>query len=327
MGSGQLMLRWGRIPLSDKQLVVLEELSGLSVDEISNMSDVRSSGIARLDKGGINSETNSRTRLFCLSNVRGQRKNLSQYLSGVTAVQELIGHPEDIARFDLITTVVDREVSVEIINSSSNQFAMIANEPIHESSLKKLIHFIWSLSPDQIVITAKAHEECLTQTKELAAIYHPSIPVFKGGSGRYKLARIAAAIACLQFSYKQDQVRITEGHVRCARRLLQTIYEKPSFGYLEYSKQMFDRENVKDRRLLRQAFREHIRRNDLKKVVESLIHAQRFSRDELAAIAGLGIPYADKLIGVMFRERALRKGDANLWELTLPGKQFLMTML
>lgn len=328
MGNGQLMLRWGRIPLSDKQLVVLEELSGLSVDEISNMSDVRSSGIARLDKGGINSETNSRTRILCLSNVRSQRKNLSQYLSGVTAIQELIGHPEDIARFDLITTLTDKEVSVDIINS---KFATVANsaEPIHVESLKKLIHFIWSLNPEQINITEAAHEECLTQTKRLSGIYHPAIPIFKGGSGRYKLARIAAAIACLQFSYKSksNTIIVSDGHVRVAAKLLETIYDKPSFGYREYSKQMYDRENVKDRKLLRLAFKQHIPRDRLSKVVESLIHAGKFSRDELAAIAGLAITYADQLIGTMFRERALRKGDANLWEITPPGKQFMETLL
>src|SRR5687768_5397893 len=74
MGSGQFMLRWGRIPLCDKQLVVIEELSGLSVDEISNMSDVRSSGVARLDKGGLSAETQARTRLIALSNVRPVNK-------------------------------------------------------------------------------------------------------------------------------------------------------------------------------------------------------------------------------------------------------------
>lgn len=326
MGNGQLMLRWGRIPLSDKQLVVLEELSGLSVDEISNMSDVRSSGVARLDKGGINSETNSRTRILCLSNVRSQRKNLSQYLSGVTAIQELIGHPEDIARFDLITTLTDKEVSVDVINSKRSKFATIANEPVSQDSLKKLVHFIWSLTPDQIIITEKAHEECLAQTKRLSGIYHPSIPVFKGGSGRYKLARIAASIACLQFSYKQDRIEVTEGHVRCAAKLLETIYDKPSFGYREYSKQMYDRENVKDRKLLRAEFREHIPRERIPKVIETLIHSAKFSRDELAAIAGISVFHADRLLGCMVRERALRKGEANMWDITPAGKTFLETL-
>lgn len=326
MGSGQLMLRWGRIPLSDKQLVVLEELSGLSVEEIANMSDVRSSGIARLDKGGINSETNSRTRLLCLSNARATRKSVSQYLFGVHAVQELIGHGEDIARFDLITTLTDKEVPIEVINAS--KFATIANDNlIAPDQFQKLIHFIWALTPEQIKFDDTAYEECLNQTKRLSAIYHPSIPIFKGGSGRYKLGRIAAAIACFQFSWGKGKVAVTVGHVKAAARLLELIYRKPSLGYFEYSTQMFDREKVKDEVLLRKSFRSKIPKSTLAKVIETLIHATRFTRDELCAVGSLTIMHADQLIGVMYRERALRKGEANVWEITPPGKIFLEQFL
>ncbi len=115
-GSGMFMLRWGKIPLYNRQMVVLEELSGLSCEDISHMSEVRSSGIARLDKGGLSSETAAKTRLLFLSNVRRARSNLSDYASGVKALQELVGQNEDISRFDLVLTVTDSEVSNDIIN-------------------------------------------------------------------------------------------------------------------------------------------------------------------------------------------------------------------
>lgn len=323
-GSGdRLMLRWGRIPLSDKQLVILEELSGLSVREISDMSDVRSSGVARLDKGGINSETNSRTRLLCLSNARSERRPLSGHLFGVHAVHELIGHGEDIARFDLITTLTDREVSTNIINASS--FALITNDnEIATDQLQQLVHWVWSLTPDQVIITQEAYEACLKETKSLAIIYHPSIPIFKGGSGRYKLARVASAIAALQFSCDNTgRLIVNAEHVSAARTLLELTYRKPSLGYFEYSKQMYDRETVKDEKLLRQEFRKAIPKERLAKVLDTLIHSTRFSRDELQAIGGIGNISADKLIGTMLRERVLKKGDANLWDITPAGKVWM----
>lgn len=324
MGSGQLMLRWGRIPLSDKQLVVLEELSGLSVQEISNMSDVRSSGIARLDKGGINSQTNSRTRLLCLSNVRSQTKNLSGYLYGVRAVQELVGHGEDIARFDLITTLVDNEVDVDTINS--NRFATIANESNLglELALKNLVHYIWSLGPDDIKFSDTSWDECLEQTKRLSAIYHPGIPVFKGGSGRYKLGRIAAAIACLQFSRRDSKVLVLRSHVKAAAKLLQFIYDKPSFGYRQYSEHCYDRERLKHTESLETVFRDKVSAHT-SDVIEALIHATKFNRDELCAIAGIPIYPADSVIGAMLRSGAIRKEDGpnNLWAITPPGKLWL----
>lgn len=326
-GSDKLMLRWGRIPLSDKQLVILEELSGLTVEEIANMSDVRSSGFARLDKGGINTETNSRTRLLCLSNARSTRHNLSSYVFGVRAVQELIGHGEDIARFDLITTLTDREVPIELINS--DRFATVAKRRegninvIASDMFQKLIHFIWALTPEQIKFSQEAYEECLNETKRLAAIYHPAIPIFKGGSGRYKLGRIAASIACLQFAWDEGSIRVTEEHVQAAARLLELIYNKPSLGYYEFSQQLYERESVREAKLVRKVFRETVPDKTLSKVIKALVHGTRFTRDELCALCSTTIMHADRLIGYMYRGNVVDKvPNTNVWELTPGGKKF-----
>jgi len=326
MGSGQFMLRWGRIPLADKQLVVIEELSGLSVEEISNMSDVRSSGIARLDKGGLSAETNARTRLLALSNVRPVNKNLAGYLSGVKAIQELVGHGEDIARFDLISTLVDREVSNEVINRPFS--ADGDKDATPAETYQRLCQFVWALKPDQVKITTDAYLACLEETKRLADIYHPAIPVFKGGSGRYKIARVAAAIACLQFSWTGKAILVLEDHVYAASQFLEMLYNKSSFGYDEWSRQMFDRDGVKDIEALDNALRVAIRNAKTRgKVMESLVHTAKFSRDEMCAVASLQITQADALIGVMVRERVLRKGEANVWEITPAGRDWMLTHL
>lgn len=322
MGGQQFMLKWGRIPLCDKQLVVIEELSGLSVDEISNLSEVRSSGIARLDKGGISAETNARTRLLALSNVRPANRTLASYLSGVKAVQELIGHGEDIARFDCVVTLVDREVSTDIINRPINNTGISAAIP--DEAWKRLCQFAWSIKSDQIKITTDAYFECLEATKRLSEIYHAGIPLFKGGSGRYKIARIAVSIAMLQFSWDGKYLKVHEDHVFAAVKLLQELYDKPSLGYLEWSKQMRDRDGIKDVDLLNSALTTAIANISKRgKVVETLIHSSKFTRDELCAVAGLTFTNADLLIGVMVRERVLRKGDANTWEITLAGRDWM----
>lgn len=328
MGSNQFMLRWGRIPLCDKQLVVIEELSGLSVEQISNMSDVRSSGVARLDKGGLSAETNARTRILVLSNVRPVNKTLASYTSGVRAVQELIGHGEDIARFDLIITLVDSDVSVDVINRPARRERGRRDyEPEH---LQKLVRFIWSLKPEQVKITTEAYMSCLELTKELAAEYHPAVPLFKGGSGRYKIARIAAAIAALQFSWDEEKsvLRVNEEHVEAAVKFMRMLYNKHPLRYDEWSKQLFDRDLVKDEEESEAGLLKVL--SDKKKrtkAVEALIHASKFSRDELCAIASIPIIHADDLVGILLRNRILRKGDANTWEITPPGKRWLEKQL
>jgi hypothetical protein len=319
-GSGQMMLRWGRIPLCDRKLVIIEELSGLSVAEISNMSEVRSRGIARLDKGGLASQTPARTRLIALSNVRPMQRNLAQYLSGVKAIQELIGHPEDISRFDLIVTLVDSEVSSDVINNPIDETTEATFTP---DQLRRLCQFAWALKPHQIRFSDDAYHLCLDWTKKMQEIYHPSVPIFKAASGRLLLARIGAAIATLQFSWDGETLTVEDVHIEAAVNLLRGLYDKPSFGYLEYSRQMQDREAIKNIDELENNLRQNIKGEILVSVFENLIHAAKFTRDELAAIASMQFFQADDVVGHLLRSRVIRKGEANTWEITKPGQAWM----
>src|SRR5262245_45478686 len=93
------VVKWGGVPTNDRRAVVLDEATGLSTEQISQMSDIRSSGIAAMEK--IRSErTSARTRLLWLANPRSG-SDLSDYMYGVQALKDLIGNNEDIARFDL----------------------------------------------------------------------------------------------------------------------------------------------------------------------------------------------------------------------------------
>lgn len=323
-GNGQMMLRWGRLPLCDRKLVILEELSGLSITDISHMSEVRSRGIARLDKGGLSSQTPARTRLLALSNVRSRTKTLASYLSGVKAIQDLIGHPEDISRFDLIVTLVDDEVSSEVINSIADEAEQASFTP---DQLQRLCQFVWALKPTQLRFSDDAYTSCLAWTQKLQAIYHPSVPIFKAASGRFILARVAAAIATLQFAWDGSHVIIEKAHVDAGVHLLRLLWDKPSFGYLEYSKQMADREQVRDVDDLEMSIKSNMKLPLVPQIFESLIHAAKFSRDELAATASLQIFQADEVIGYMLRSRVIRKGEANVWEVTKAGKEWMLKQI
>ena len=323
-GSGQMMLRWGRIPLCDRKLVIIEEFSGLTIPEISHMSEVRSRGIARLDKGGLSSQTPARTRLIVLSNVRPMNKTLAQYLSGVVALQDLIGHAEDISRFDLIVTLIDSEVSSGIINSPANEGTPAT---FTAEQLQKLCQFVWALKPEKVKLEDEAYTACLEWTKKLETIYHPSVPIFKAASGRILIARIACAIAALQFSWNGIKLMVEKDHVDAAVEFLRSLYDKPSFGYLEHSQRMQDRENIKDIEDLVDAVKTALKRQLVAPTFDSLIHNAKFSRDELAAVGSIEIFAADRLISAMLRSRVIRKGEANVWEITQAGKTWMQKVI
>lgn len=328
--SGNFMLRWGKIPLYNRQLVVLEELSGLDCNEISNMSDVRSSGIARLDKGGLTGETSAKTRLMCLSNVRRKHSNLGDYAFGVRAVQELIGQNEDISRFDLILTVTDNEVSNEIINQNRLHITNNHYDKNERALFRKLIIFIWSLQAEQIEFTPEAYGETLKLTLEFSKIYHSSIPVFKGGSGRYKIARIACAIAALQFSWDANRghLIILPSHVQAAAKLLRRLYNKASLGYGKYSKQQYYMESIiEEDRLIRNIQVVFTKKDSEQNFYEYLLANGQFEKEELNQSLNLGgSVLVDRLISTMLSSHLIRRQPNNprlVWEVTYQGRVWL----
>lgn len=319
--SGQFMLRWGRIPINDRQMVIIEELSGLSTAEISRMSDVRSSGIARIDKGGITAETTARTRLLALTNVRGSGKALASYPSGLTAISELIGQAEDVSRFDLICTLEDADVSADTINSRGMNFDTIG--AYSEESLQNLVRFIWCLKPEQINFTNKAYEACLQICKAMAKVYHPSIPIFKAGSGRLKLARLACAIACAQFNWKKNQIEVTDEHVDCAARVLEMTYDKSSMGYLIYSKKQFNKDAIKNEPELEKVFAICFKKPETRyRVIRYLLSHGKFDERELQSVSNTDQISIQRFIGIGIDSNILERRAKN-WEVTSVGKGWM----
>lgn len=322
--SGQFMLRWGKIPINDRRLVILEELSGLSTQDISNLSDIRSSGIARLDKGGLTSQVKARTRLLCISNTRaskfGGSTSLSGHLSGVRAIQKLIGQPEDIGRFDLICTLVAADVNYDEINSP---FTPPPSE-IMRPRWRDLISFIWALKEDQIDITKEAYERILFETRAFGKRYHASVPIFNPASGRYKLARVASAIACALFNWNGEKIVVTEAHVDCASKLLKLLYDKPSMGYKDFSDNAFHHETVREDVEVLRKFKQKVPSSETRiDLFSYLIHKEQFSHEEFAMVANIHLPQVNELMHYMIRAHLVQKGELNLFYVTKIGKEWI----
>lgn len=327
--SGMNILRWGKIPLYNRQLVVVEELSGMPTEDISKMSEIRSAGIARYDKAGLTGETSAKTRLICLSNVRGATKNLADYPTGVQAAQNLIGQNEDLARFDLVVTAIDDEVKSDIINAdrSKDKDERFSKEDV--KSFKELAMFAWSLKPDQIDFSSSAYAACLTETMRLAGQYHPSIPIFKAGSGRLKLARIALAIACIQFAWDRETKKlvVTNEHVECAAELLDSLYKKPSFGYARYSRMMYNLQRVLDPEGLLIYLKE-IFKQKIHDFFSYLANNGSFGKFDIADAMGINSMYVERAISKLFLANCLKKAEMRgEWMLTKAGRLWVDTRI
>lgn len=223
-------ITWGTIPLNDRRLVILEEIKGMGVPELSKMTDMRSSGIAELIKIE-RAKTYARTRLIWISNPRSDSK-LSAYNYGVDAVKELIGSLEDIRRFDMVMAVASGEVPIDIVNKRHEETV----EHKYTSELcQALIGYAWSRVPGDIVISVETEQEILDAAMRMGATYSSSCPIVEPSDQRIKLARLSVALAIRTYSVKDGRVIVLPCHVKVVERFLDRIYKSKSLGYYEYS--------------------------------------------------------------------------------------------
>lgn len=227
-------VKWGRIPLNDRRLVVIDEVTGMHPQDIALMSGVRESGIADITK--IESQrANARTRAIWIGNVRFPKNDLSDFDYGCLALHELIGQPEDIARFDYAVAAARDEVPSSTVNKRHDS----SGELKYTSELcSELILWAWSRGRDTVVFEVPAVDACHRHAIEMGKTYTSTMPLVMAENQRIKLARIATAVAARLFSTEDGEVLIVkEEHVDAARDLLDLFYGTKAFGYAALSKQ------------------------------------------------------------------------------------------
>lgn len=224
---------WGEITINDRRLCVLDEASGLSQDIISNLSDIRSRGIAQLTKVE-SQETRARTRLVWISNPRKSKFVDEKKIDGIDVLEDLIGNPEDIARFDFAMSVRSEDVAGDLINSPEREHV----DHVYTSDLcHELIVWAWSRKPDQVVWKPEAYEAVYKAAEWLGKRYVERPPLIQRTNVREKVARLAVAMAARTFSTDDsgESVVVLYDHVRDAAEFLDSIYAYDNFGYKRLS--------------------------------------------------------------------------------------------
>jgi hypothetical protein len=227
------VLQWGKIPLNDRRLYAIDEAGNLPPEQIARLSSMRSSGIAEVIK--VHTErTSSRTRQIWISNPRGN-KPLASYSQGVLAVKELIGAPEDIARFDLVVTAASDDVELSVINAEHRV------EPPNRYT-RELCHdrvmWAWSRNEHQVRWLDGAERRVLDRATTHGRQYRHAteIPLVEPNEQRVKIARLAVAAAALFFSTDDGScVVVGPEHVDFAVQFLDRLYGKRSLAFAAYA--------------------------------------------------------------------------------------------
>jgi hypothetical protein len=222
-------LVWGAFPLNDGGLITIDELSGISEDDLAIMSDVRSSGVAK-STGVVTAETTARTRAIYISNPRNGRK-LNTETHGISAVLKLFGKTEDVRRLDMAISVASGDIDESLINKAVDDMPEVPH--VYDSDLCNLrVLWAWSRRPDNIKFETDATSAILAHATAMGKRYTSKIPIVEAADQRIKIARLAVSAAISVFSTTDgEDVIVKKEHVDYVVAFMDKVYGSKSLGY------------------------------------------------------------------------------------------------
>lgn len=284
--SRRWFLVWGAFPLNDGGLITLDELSGLDEADLAQMSDVRSSGIAK-STGVITAETTSRTRAIFISNPRnGKQLNTETY--GCMSILKLFGKSEDVRRLDLAMCVASGDVDPQVVNRDIRKVKRVPH--IYTSDLCNLrVLWAWSRKPEDVDITDEALERILEKATYMGQKYSSKVPIVESADQRLKIARLSIACACCMFSTEDgNTVIVKPEHVDFVVDFMEELYCSKAMGYDRMSADDMTSSDDSDEALteLRQKFL-LLPLQDTNEMASILFRIPYFSRNTLEDYTGL----------------------------------------
>lgn len=318
-------LVWGAFPLNDGGLLTIDELSGISEDDLAVMSDVRSSGIAKAT-GVITAETTCRTRAIYISNPRNGRQ-LNSETYGVNAVLKLMGKAEDVRRLDIAMSVASGDVDPALVNKSLQDMPEVPHVYTSDACNTRVL-WAWSRKPEDIVFTKDATESILKYATEMGQKYSSKVPVVEAADQRIKIARLSVAAAACVFSSDEtgEKVIVLPEHVDFVVDFMNELYCSKSFGYDKMSEQeMITTDTSSDNicKLRRQFLALPI--IDVNEMAAVLYQLPYFSRSTLEDYTGLAKDDLRTLLKFMTNNHLVDKFKGDYRRLPL-GTELLMNL-
>lgn len=290
------VVTWGAIPMNDRGLLMIDEASGLEVEDVKDLSSTRSSGAVTLNKI-VKGEARARTRLLWFSNPRSGRNLSDFYWKGFGAFQEFIPVMEDQARFDLVLSAAREDV--DVLNGIDTE------AHIYLTPWQALFSLAWSIPADDIRIA----KDVKLVVRETAKVLNEELgggSLIVGVAVHEKLLRLscAFAVACGSYDVTTGFLEVTEKHVRFAKEFLVMTLNKPSLGYGDYIRE-FKRAQAKradNMNFIRTLIAVH-------PAIKALLTATSFKGYQFQEILGIDKNDSSKIMSDLITRGLLRPGS------------------
>jgi len=219
---GKSSISWGKIPMNDKGIVIIDEMSRIDIDTLIDLVDVRSEGVAQVTKSK-SGKAAARVRKIMMSNARGWKvEDQKEYNYGIQFLRELCLQDSIFARFDVAFVVREDDVDSKDFESD---YAEITTE-FNEYQCRHLIMWAYSRKPNDFIIEKGLNEyinECSIKMNE---DFHSSTQLVNQEQ-RAKLVRMSVSLATMLYSTPDDdwnKVLVKKEHVDYIVKFLYKLY-------------------------------------------------------------------------------------------------------
>lgn len=291
---------WGKVPMNDKGLVIIDEAGELNPTDWTRLTRVRSEGVAEIVK--INKQiANARTRLLFLMNP--PFKTISSYSYGIQSLMDVVKSPEDVARFDYVHVVAHNDVSIDDINKPHGEVSPYYTQEEEEM----LIMWIWSRKINQIKFTADAVAHVYKCAKRMAKRYAFVVPLVQGENIRIKIAKLAVCLAGRLYSHSGHDLVVDKIHVECAHMFFNVLYSQDANGYDALSKMQKEMEISIDSEDMQVMIKFFSTFKDNRQLLKVLHEMNDFVPRDLMEALNLPVEFINELLSKMITHHLIIK--------------------
>lgn len=311
---GSFQTRAGIIPQNNKGGIIFEELAKCGANIIKELTEIRSSNLVRITRVSGALELPAYVRMLSLTNPKttnGVPKPISQYPNGIEILTDIVGTPEDIARYDMIA-IFGFNANTEI-----DPF-YTPPTPYSKIDYQTRIRWIWSRKPEQIIVSRAIYTYLIQQCNELNKEFDCFIKIF-GIESWKKVLRLATAIAGYMVSTDAtyQKIIVEREHIDKAIQILRDLYDNPTFKLKEFVREErryreFDQKDIDNLQLI-------YKKNH--PVINLLSNASSTTRTNLYSISGLDTTNFNRLIGELSVNNFIRMSTYEI----IPTEKFFNT--
>lgn len=229
--NGSMQTKAGLIPQNHKGLIIFEEFGKCNSNITAELTDIRSSNEVRITRVSGVLTLPAMVRMISLSNVKStgsEIKSIASYPNGIAVVTELVPTAEDIARYDIMCVLGDKG------NAQIDPYWK-PEDPLSDELYQTRIRWVWSRTPNQIIIDPEVGSYIIEKSNELNKMYDCHIKIF-GTECWKKLSRLAIAMAGYTVSTDDTfmNIIVTKEHVDAAYNMFISLYDNSTFRLKEY---------------------------------------------------------------------------------------------